>query len=119
MFNDEFMLINKSQLSLDEDHICRKTVNATDRSLCSIQCSQNQPFDFWLFDKVKQLLNCHAFYIRFSRMKSITNRFITFFVLTLNFLSMNIIINFIFLYHINNSFILSITLKQRHSIGLE
>ena len=43
------MIINKSELSLDEDETCKVI---TDHPPCSIQCSKKQPFDFWLLDKV-------------------------------------------------------------------
>jgi hypothetical protein len=51
-YNDEFMIINKSELNLNEDDTCKTIFSETDHPTCSIRCSNKQPFDFWLSDKV-------------------------------------------------------------------
>ena len=48
----EFMIVNRSALNLDNRDICRVRFNAKDPAVCSMECSDEQPIDFWLRDKV-------------------------------------------------------------------
>ncbi|CAF1171460.1 unnamed protein product [Rotaria sordida] len=103
-FHNEFMVINKSELNLDEDNICKKIVNTTDDQICSIECSKNQPFDFWLADKSNEM-NKQPFHYVFQPH------------LDLPIHEYNH--KFKFLIPYKQQFRLNITFKQNQSIGFE
>ncbi|CAF4650358.1 unnamed protein product [Rotaria sp. Silwood1] len=103
-FYHEFMIVNKSELNLDENNICKKIINTTDDQKCSVECLKNQPFDFWLIDKSNEM-NKQSFRYVFQPH------------LELPIYEYNH--KFKFLIPYKHQFRLNLTLKQRQSIGFK
>ena len=49
--DEKYLVIDQSALNLNENEICQ--MNKTPSSICSIQCSDQQPWDFILRNRVK------------------------------------------------------------------
>ncbi|CAF3411181.1 unnamed protein product [Rotaria sp. Silwood2] len=103
-FLHEFMVINKSELNLDEDNICKKIVNRTNDQICSIECSKSQPYDFWLVDKSNEMNKQSFHYVFRSHLELPIHEYNH---------------KFYFLIPYKHQFRLNITLKQHQSIGFE
>ncbi|CAF2041332.1 unnamed protein product [Rotaria magnacalcarata] len=100
----EFMTVNKSELNLDENDLCKKMVRTNNRSICSVECSKHQPFDFWLSDKANELNRKPLRYAFHPALDLPIHEYNN---------------KFKFLIPYKNKFRLNITLKQRQSIGFQ
>lgn len=96
------MVVNKSELNLDEEGLCQKVFDTKNHSLCSVKCSQYQPFDFLLTDKANALNKKPFRYILYPHLDLPIHEFNN---------------KFKFLIPYKHQFRLSIALKQRQSIG--